>query len=1042
MRKNFSRIIAVLLAVIMMITAAPVAYAGDEIASGTVGEGINWVISADGTLTISGEGEPVVEWYSPPWKDYNDSIKAIVVKEGITALPSSIFCYAENCTTLSIPKSVELIGDYVLWASYSLEEIKVDPDNQYYCSVDGILYTKDKSALVVYPAKKACTEFTIPATVTKLKEYSFAYNKNIDLLNIPDTVETIEENAFASSYFKAVNLSNSITKIATSLFSNSKIENIIIPDSVEIIEDSAFRDSKIRSVTIGTGVTTIGDSVFEYCDQFTTVHYTGTPEMFEAIQVDEEDNDIFFSADVHYMDADDVKEASSVPTCTEDAHTSGYYCDQCDVLVTGKILDFALGHDWSSTTGVCDVCGEDCDHIHYDLDGLCDVCGKETPFPQAQLDQAADVFVPDDVDGVVYQFTAPEDGTYEVYSFDSNSADPTVEIFNSDDKNIADDDDDGGGRDFFCKLELAKGETVKISLGSYHEIPYSFMVCKHVEVSHQPTQAEPYVELSWDVDAIYLWFEAELDITPVTDENAQPYFSDENGESVYDENSGWLGVYEDYENRLFSIELEQGDMIKLVPSEPVDELIVTDTENDQYCYYVDGEDKEELYFEAPETSTYSFDVYSGIDNVYYKADLIKPDYTLLEGETLPAIQNIEFGKYYRCVVIVGDKIFETDIFKNSYAITSQPTSNNVTVGLNYGDGATYQWYIVDEQYEEITDQNAQIVEYYWGVTSYDSEKGWVGVDDYYEEYLDFFTIELQKGDVLYLETDYDYTEGIGLYDYGEGTNLWGECDDSNGIYFKVMQDGTYTSYSHGISGETCIKGYFYNRNLIKLDGETSATLSTTDSNTYVCLVTFADGTKEYSKDVTVIPSGWNQDSNGWYYIDSNGNRITSSWMQDSIGWCYLGADGYMETNQWIQDSQGWCYVGDDGYCVTNSWMADSIGWCYLDGEGRMATNQWIQDSQGWCYVGADGYCVTNSWMADSIGWCYLDGEGRMATNQWIQDSQGWCYVGGDGYCVTNSWMKDSIGWCYLDENGRMVYNKWIEDSNGWCYIGSDGYYHG
>ena len=83
---------------------------------------------------------------------------------------------------------------------------------------------------------------------------------------------------------------------------------------MEIIEDSAFRDSEIRSVTIGTGVTTIGDSVFEYCDQFTTVHYTGTPEMFEAIQVDEEDNDIFFSADVHYMDADDVKEASSVPT--------------------------------------------------------------------------------------------------------------------------------------------------------------------------------------------------------------------------------------------------------------------------------------------------------------------------------------------------------------------------------------------------------------------------------------------------------------------------------------------------------------------------------------------------------------------------------------------------------------------------------------------------------------------------------------------------------------------------------------------------------
>ena len=107
MKKTLSKVLAVVIAMVLVFSTTPVAFAADsDIASGTAGEGVNWVLDADGTLTISGEGEIEVDWYSPPWYDYNDYIINIVVEEGITKIPSTAFCYAENLLTVSIPASV------------------------------------------------------------------------------------------------------------------------------------------------------------------------------------------------------------------------------------------------------------------------------------------------------------------------------------------------------------------------------------------------------------------------------------------------------------------------------------------------------------------------------------------------------------------------------------------------------------------------------------------------------------------------------------------------------------------------------------------------------------------------------------------------------------------------------------------------------------------------------------------------------------------------------------------------------------------------
>lgn len=54
--------------------------------SGTFGEdgdNLTWSLSSNGTLTINGTGEM---GYQTPWMSYRDSIKSLVVEEGVTTV--------------------------------------------------------------------------------------------------------------------------------------------------------------------------------------------------------------------------------------------------------------------------------------------------------------------------------------------------------------------------------------------------------------------------------------------------------------------------------------------------------------------------------------------------------------------------------------------------------------------------------------------------------------------------------------------------------------------------------------------------------------------------------------------------------------------------------------------------------------------------------------------------------------------------------------------------------------------------------------------
>ena len=70
--------------------------------------------------------------------------------------------------------SVTTIGQWAFNSCISLASIRVASDNPNYIGIDGVLFNKDKTMIVVYPEGKDGSEYTIPNSVTTIGESAFS----------------------------------------------------------------------------------------------------------------------------------------------------------------------------------------------------------------------------------------------------------------------------------------------------------------------------------------------------------------------------------------------------------------------------------------------------------------------------------------------------------------------------------------------------------------------------------------------------------------------------------------------------------------------------------------------------------------------------------------------------------------------------------------------------------------------------------------------------------------------------------------------------
>ena len=114
----------------------------------------------------------------------------------VTNLAAELFYGTGGVTSVTIPATVTYFGDdasdndwdYVFSYCFDLERIDVDRNNPSFCSVDGVLYSKDKTALINYPCSRAGEVYHAEADYFCCASFAACRNLKFLFIEKPDCV--------------------------------------------------------------------------------------------------------------------------------------------------------------------------------------------------------------------------------------------------------------------------------------------------------------------------------------------------------------------------------------------------------------------------------------------------------------------------------------------------------------------------------------------------------------------------------------------------------------------------------------------------------------------------------------------------------------------------------------------------------------------------------------------------------------------------------------------------------------------------------------
>jgi len=295
-----------------------------ETKTGAYGGG-TWTLTDAGVLTFSGSAD-LTDWDSNG-NEFQNAITKVIYGPDVSIIEPGMHSYCYNCT-----------------------EFVVDQNNPDYCSIDGVVYTKDKKQLIEAPTGKQGS-LTLPENVITICHDAFIGSYLTELI-LPESLETIEYQAFWGAEFKRLRIPAATVNIPASalnlyeieafavdeknpqfsvkngvLFNKDQTELIhfttgdtateyTVPQSVETIGYNSFSfANNLQSLKIQEGVTKIGSYAFNYCRSLNeiflpvslqvvengvfrstynlkTVHYAGTVEQWKEVQVKSENQEL------------------------------------------------------------------------------------------------------------------------------------------------------------------------------------------------------------------------------------------------------------------------------------------------------------------------------------------------------------------------------------------------------------------------------------------------------------------------------------------------------------------------------------------------------------------------------------------------------------------------------------------------------------------------------------------------------------------------------------------------------------------------------
>jgi len=225
-----------------------------------------------------------------------NSLSNIELPSGLTHIGNSAFELCSSMEKITIGASVASIGDGAFSYCTQLTDINVSGENTKYSAISGVLFNKEQTVLLTFPAGKEGS-YTVPSSVTGIGDAAFFWCEKLSAIDLSANVTSIGADAFfnctglknvqvgagltsigARAFYACksltdIDLSSAVESIEESTFFNcTSLENIVLPSGIKSIGSFAFcLCANLTELTIPQSTASLGDCAFGYCTGLTKV---------------------------------------------------------------------------------------------------------------------------------------------------------------------------------------------------------------------------------------------------------------------------------------------------------------------------------------------------------------------------------------------------------------------------------------------------------------------------------------------------------------------------------------------------------------------------------------------------------------------------------------------------------------------------------------------------------------------------------------------------------------------------------------------------
>lgn len=173
-------------------------------------------------------------------------------------MDDDFFNETECLKLIIIGENVKTIQSGAFMSRLSLQDIFIVQDNQVYRSIDGVLFSKDKTILYTYPAGRRDAEYKVPDTVIEIKDAAFWMARRLD----------------------SVIMSKNLEKLGNYPFEETSCSKLWFPKSLKTIGKNI---NYIKTEYIYVGPDAVADD-FKTKEIYADIYYDGTKEEWNQIE--------------------------------------------------------------------------------------------------------------------------------------------------------------------------------------------------------------------------------------------------------------------------------------------------------------------------------------------------------------------------------------------------------------------------------------------------------------------------------------------------------------------------------------------------------------------------------------------------------------------------------------------------------------------------------------------------------------------------------------------------------------------------------------